>query len=61
MQVYWSDSGELVCICSEDSYYVLQFNAEAAHHALTSNEGVDDDGAEVAFEVSLPSKRKACH
>ena len=51
MQVYWSDSGELVCIASEDAYYILKYNAEGVATALSTNQGIDEDGIEVAFDV----------
>ncbi len=50
MQVYWSDSGELVCLASEDTFYVLRFSREAYVAAVQSGE-VEDDGVEAAFEV----------
>ena len=51
VQVFWSDSGELVCVASEDSYYILHYHPEAAAQALESNEGVDEDGIEAALDV----------
>ena len=51
MQVYWSDSGELVCIASEDAYYILKYNPEGVATALSTNQGIDEDGIEVAFDV----------
>ncbi len=50
-QVYWSDSGELVCLVSEDTYYILTYSAEAAQEAARTNQGIDEDGIEAAFEV----------
>ena len=50
-QVYWSESGELCCIAADDSYYILKYNSEAASEALSTNQGVDEDGVESAFEV----------
>ena len=38
-------------MAAEDSFYILQYRAEAATEALTSNEGIDEDGIEAAFEV----------
>lgn len=49
-QVYWSDSGELVSIACEDSFYVLRFSREAYVEAVQSGE-VEEDGVEAAFEV----------
>lgn len=49
-QVYWSDSGELVCLACEDSFYILRFSRE--NYVAAANAGqVEDDGVEAAFEV----------
>ena len=49
--MYWSDSGELVCLASEESYFILRYNAEAVAEAQATNQGIDEDGIEAAFEV----------
>ena len=49
--MYWSDSGELVCVASDDSFYILQYSTEAVQQALSTNEGIDEDGIEAAFDV----------
>lgn len=49
-QVYWSDSGELVTIACEDTFYVLRFSREAYVDAVQSGQ-VEEDGVEAAFEV----------
>jgi hypothetical protein len=36
----WSDSGELVCVAAEDSYYILQYKAEAVSEAMSTNVGM---------------------
>ncbi|KAL1494880.1 hypothetical protein ABEB36_010396 [Hypothenemus hampei] len=48
--VYWSDSGNLVCIATEESYYILSFDAEQVQKARENNE-VADDGIEAAFDL----------
>lgn len=48
--VYWSESGELVCLACEDTYYVLRYSREQYIAALQSG-AVDEDGVEDAFEV----------
>ncbi|OCK85984.1 Coatomer, beta' subunit [Lepidopterella palustris CBS 459.81] len=48
--VYWSESGELVALATEDTYYVLRFSRENYVAAVESGE-LDEDGAESAFEV----------
>ncbi|KAI0132949.1 coatomer WD associated region-domain-containing protein [Xylariales sp. AK1849] len=49
-QVYWSDSGELVALACEDTYYVLRFSRENYVEATQAGQ-VDEDGVEAAFEV----------
>ena len=56
--MYWSDSGELVCVASDDSFYILQYSAEAAQQALSTNEGIDEDGIEAAFDVRGDGRRE---
>jgi len=48
--VYWSESGELVCLACEDTYYVLRYSREQYLAALQTGQ-VDEDGVEEAFEV----------
>lgn len=48
--VYWSESGELVCLACEDTFYVLRFSREQYVAALQAGT-VDEDGVEDAFEV----------
>ncbi|EFW99561.1 copi vesicle coat subunit [Grosmannia clavigera kw1407] len=49
-EVYWSDSGELVCLACEDTFYILRFSRESYAAAVQAGE-VEDDGVEAAFEV----------
>nr|SVE84103.1 EOG090X01FO [Daphnia pulex] len=50
--VYWSENGELVCISTEDSYFVLRYDADAVAKSLDTKEGLTDDaGIETAFEM----------
>lgn len=49
-QVYWSESGELVTLACEDSFYVLRFSRESYVGGLNAGEA-DEDGVESAFEV----------
>lgn len=48
--VYWSDSGNLVCLATEDSYYILAYDPEQVQRAKENNE-VAEDGIEAAFDV----------
>ncbi|CAG0887580.1 unnamed protein product [Cyprideis torosa] len=49
--VFWSDSGKLLCIATEDTYFILQHDPEAAARAKERNEGITEDGVEEAFDV----------
>ncbi|KAK5138101.1 hypothetical protein LTR08_004795 [Meristemomyces frigidus] len=48
--VYWSESGELVCLACAESFYVLRFSREQYLSAVQSG-AVEEDGVEEAFEV----------
>lgn len=49
--VFWSDSGELCCIATEDSFFILKYSQEAVSRALENRDDlVTEDGIEDAFE-----------
>ncbi|RPB06085.1 Coatomer, beta' subunit [Choiromyces venosus 120613-1] len=48
--VFWSDSGELVVLACEDTFYVLRFDRDE-YVAAMQNGTVEEDGVEAAFEV----------
>ncbi|XP_050309549.1 coatomer subunit beta' [Anthonomus grandis grandis] len=48
--VHWSDSGNLVCLATDDSYYILSFDSDQVQKARENNE-VAEDGVESAFDV----------
>ncbi|EDO47813.1 predicted protein [Nematostella vectensis] len=49
--VFWSDSGELCCISTEESYFILKYKADKVAEAQETKEGVTEDGIEDAFDV----------
>nr|XP_056705341.1 coatomer subunit beta' [Euleptes europaea] len=49
--IFWSDSGELVCIATEESFFILKYISEKVAAAQETHEGVTEDGIEDAFEV----------
>lgn len=49
-QVYWSESGELVTLACEDTFYVLRFSRENYIEGLQAGLA-EEDGVESAFEV----------
>ncbi len=40
-----------MCIAAEDSYYILQYKVDSVVEALSTNQGIDEDGIEAAFDV----------
>jgi coatomer subunit beta' len=48
--IYWSESGELVALACDDTFYVLRFDREAYEQAVSEG-AVEEDGVESAFEV----------
>lgn len=53
LQIFWSDSGELVCIATDESFFILRYLADKVAASHENNEGVTEDGIEDAFEVSV--------
>ncbi|XP_070761334.1 coatomer subunit beta'-like [Enoplosus armatus] len=49
--IFWSDSGELVSIATDESFFVLRYLPERVAAAQESKEEMTDDGIEDAFEV----------
>ncbi|XP_039763238.1 coatomer subunit beta' isoform X2 [Pararge aegeria] len=49
--VFWSESGNLVCLASDEAYYVLKYNPDVVARARETNASVTEDGIEDAFEV----------
>jgi coatomer subunit beta' len=49
--VKWSDSGELVALVGEASFYVLRFDRGAVEAALEVGEVDEEDGIDEAFAM----------
>ncbi|KAF0030677.1 hypothetical protein F2P81_017408 [Scophthalmus maximus] len=49
--IFWSDSGELLCIATDESFFVLRYLPEKVAAAMESKENMTEDGIEGAFEV----------
>ncbi|CAF1533857.1 unnamed protein product, partial [Adineta ricciae] len=49
--IYWSQNGELVCIATEESFYILRYSAEAVAAAASNKDLVSEDGIEDAFDA----------
>ncbi|XP_018783470.1 PREDICTED: coatomer subunit beta' [Bactrocera latifrons] len=49
--VFWNEAGTLVCLATDESYFVLSIDTAAIAAALESKQGLEDDGIESAFDV----------
>ncbi|KAL5975155.1 hypothetical protein ACLOJK_031834 [Asimina triloba] len=49
--LYWADSGDLVAIASDTSFYILKYNRDIVSSYLDSAKPVDEQGVEDAFEL----------
>ncbi|XP_054781260.1 coatomer subunit beta'-2-like [Prosopis cineraria] len=49
--LYWADSGDLVTIASDTSFYILKYNRDIVASSLDGGRPVDDLGVEDAFEL----------
>lgn len=50
--VFWNETGNLVCLATEDSYFILKVDTGAIATAIETKSGVGEDGLEEAFDVS---------
>lgn len=50
--VFWNETGNLVCLATEDSYFILKVDTGAITTALETKAGLGEDGLEEAFDVS---------
>ncbi|VDO95978.1 unnamed protein product [Schistosoma curassoni] len=54
--VYWNESGQLVALCTNDTFYILRYSADAVPDSnlptINNNNHEDIDGYEKAFQVS---------
>lgn len=49
--LYWADSGDLVAIASDTSFYILQYNRDAVSSYLESGNSTEEEGVSDAFEL----------
>ncbi|KAI4350875.1 hypothetical protein L6164_005282 [Bauhinia variegata] len=49
--VYWADSGDLLTIAGDSSFYILKYNRDVVLSYLDSGRPVDEQGLEDAFEL----------
>lgn len=50
-QVVWADSGELVSVITEESYFVLRYRRDLFHEALQNGTISEEEGVVDSFEV----------
>lgn len=48
--LYWADSGDLLTIATDSSFYILKYNRDAVLSHLEGGQPVDEQGVEDAFE-----------
>ncbi|XP_074378908.1 coatomer subunit beta'-2 isoform X2 [Apium graveolens] len=49
--LYWAESGDLVAISSDASFYILKYNRDVVYAHLESGKSADEQGVEDAFEL----------
>uniref|UniRef100_A0A1A9W071 Coatomer subunit beta' n=1 Tax=Glossina brevipalpis TaxID=37001 RepID=A0A1A9W071_9MUSC len=49
--VFWNEAGTLVCLATDESFFILSIDTAAISNALESKQGLEDDGIESAFDV----------
>ena len=54
--VYWSDSGELCAIATDDTIYILKYNPDIVSQAIENKDEISEDGIEAAFDVQFKLK-----
>lgn len=50
--IFWNETGNLVCLATDDCYFILRVDTGAIAAALESKQGLGEDGLEDAFDVS---------
>ncbi|RID62515.1 hypothetical protein BRARA_E01583 [Brassica rapa] len=49
--LYWADSGDLLAIASDTSFYILKYNRDLVSAHFDSGRSTEEEGVEDAFEV----------
>ena len=51
--VVWSENGEMCCITTEESFFILKYSQDTVNSAMENkDEMMTEDGIEEAFDVS---------
>ena len=48
--MFWSDNGDLCCITTDESFYILRYDQNKVDEAKENPELVDEDGISNAFD-----------
>ena len=48
--MFWSDNGDLCCIATDESFYILRYDQNKVDEAKDNPELVDEDGISNAFD-----------
>lgn len=48
---FWSENGEQLAVCTDDSVYILRYNAEIVANTPPGSDKISEDGVDDAFEV----------
>lgn len=49
--IKWSESGDLMCIASEESFFILRYNRDVVAAAFDADSAISEDGIEGAFTL----------
>ena len=49
--MFWSGTGSLVAITSDDSFYILRFDRDAYNEKVEAGDEITDEGVEEAFDM----------
>ncbi|KAK1265535.1 Coatomer subunit beta'-2 [Acorus gramineus] len=49
--LYWADSGDLVAVASDTTFYILKYNKDAVSSYIDSGRPLDEEGVQDAFEL----------
>jgi coatomer subunit beta' len=49
--IFWNEAGSLVCLATEDSYFILKVDTGLIQAALDAKSQLGEDGIEDAFDV----------
>jgi coatomer subunit beta' len=49
--VYWNEAGTLVCLATDESYFILKVDTTMIQQILDAKSPIEEDGIEAAFDV----------